>query len=63
MSLLFWTAMPAFIVGMIHVIVLGKLGINQLPYFMVLMPLLMCAWFYFLGWLIDRWRYKRARAS
>jgi len=61
--LLFLTAVPAFFVGMLLVNVFGKFGISQLLSFMVLMPLLICAWFYFLGWLLDRWRYKRSRAS
>ena len=57
------SALPAFIVGTLIVVVLGKLGINQVLSFMMVMPLLIGAWFYLLGWLIDRWRYKRSMKS
>jgi hypothetical protein len=61
--LLLLTALPAFLIGMLLVNGLGKLGCSQLLSFMVLLPLLIWAWFYFLGWLLDRSRYKRTRAS
>lgn len=62
-KLQFLSAMPAFSVGMRLVFVLGKFGINEVISFMILMPLLICAWFYFLGWFIDRWRFKRSLKS
>ena len=52
-------ALPAFITGTTLVTGLGKLGINQVSSFMISMPLLISAWFYFLGWLLDLWRFKR----
>jgi len=48
------TALPAFAVGVICYRALGRLGISQVWTFMVLMPPLIGAWFYFVGWLIDR---------
>jgi hypothetical protein len=52
-------ALPAFLFGCALVVGLGRLGLNQVLTFMFLMPMLLCAWFCFLGWLLDRWRYKR----
>jgi hypothetical protein len=52
--------LPAFFVGTFIVFGLGKLGINEVLSFFVLMPLLTLAWYYFVGWLIDRWRFKRS---
>lgn len=57
------SALPAFVVGAVVVVGLGRLGINEVISFMILMPLLICGWFYFLGWFIDRWRYKRSLKS
>jgi hypothetical protein len=57
------SALPAFLVGAIVVGSLARFGISEVRSFMVLMPLLILAWFYFLGWLLDRWRYKRSIAS
>jgi len=54
-------ALPAFIVGRICVAGLGRLGINQVPSFLVLMPILIFTWFHFVGKLIDR-RFVRAKA-
>jgi ABC-type dipeptide/oligopeptide/nickel transport system permease subunit len=47
-------ALPAFIVGGISVAVLGRLGINQVSSFFVLMPILIFMWFHFVGRLVDR---------
>src|SRR5215468_2779200 len=49
------SAIPAFAVGAIAVGGLGRLGISQVSSFMVLMPLLISAWYYAVGLLIDRW--------
>jgi hypothetical protein len=47
-------ALPAFIVGGISVAGLGRLGINQVSSFLVLMPILIFMWFHFVGRLVDR---------
>jgi hypothetical protein len=47
-------ALPAFFLGAAIVSVLGRLGINQIWSFLISMPLLIFAWFYFVSWLIDR---------
>jgi hypothetical protein len=52
-------ALPAFALGAISVSGLAHLGINEVWSFIVLMPLFILAWFYFVGWFIDRWVRKR----
>jgi hypothetical protein len=59
-ALLAFSALPAFIAGLVIVTVLGRFGISQVSSFMVSMPLLLAAWYYFVGWLIDRRRSKRS---
>ena len=56
---LFFSAIPAFLLGSLIEGVLGQLGISKVLTFMVSMPLLIGSWFYFLGWLIDSWGRKR----
>jgi len=53
------TALPAFVVGAIAVRGSASLGVSEVWSFAVAMPLLIFAWFYFVGWLIDRWVRKR----
>lgn len=53
------SALPAFVVGVGIVRGLGRLGVSEVISFMISMPLLIFAWFYFVGWLLDRWRQKR----
>ncbi len=57
------SALPAFLVGMFLVTVFGRLGISQVASFMVLMPVLICAWYYLIGWLLDRWVSRRSHSS
>ena len=57
------SAFPAFVFGGVIVRSLGRLGISEVSSFMVLMPLLISAWFYLVGWLVDRWRFKRFPAN
>jgi hypothetical protein len=57
------SALPAFFVGGIAIGALGKLGVSQVSSFMFLMPVLIVAWYYFVGWLLDRRRHKRLRQS
>jgi hypothetical protein len=42
---------------------LSRLGISQVLTFMFSRPILLFAWYYFLGWLLDQWRQKPKRAS
>ncbi len=56
---LLYSALPAFLVEGLLLALLGRLGVNQVITFFVSMPLLIAAWFYFVGWLVDRWRYKK----
>ena len=60
-QLLVLSALPAFLLGIALGRALGRLGISQVSSFMALMPLLIFAWYYFVGYLIDRWRHRRGR--
>jgi hypothetical protein len=53
------SALPAFVSGMIVVVALGRMGISQVFSFLCLMPMLIFAWYYFLGWLLDRYIRRR----
>ena len=57
------SAIPAFFLGQLIASELGRLGVSEVLTFMVLMPLLIGGWFYFLGRLIDSWGRKRQAAS
>jgi hypothetical protein len=57
------SAFPAFVVGGLAVGGLGRLGISEFSTFMLLMPVLIVAWYYFVGWLLDRWLGKRRQQS
>jgi hypothetical protein len=56
-------ALPAFARGAISVSGLARMGINEVWSFMVLVPLFMLGWFYFIGWLVDRWMFKRRQTT
>jgi hypothetical protein len=45
------------------VVVLSKAGLDEVLTFMVSMPILLFVWYYFVGWLIERWGYRRAQAK
>jgi hypothetical protein len=42
---------------------LGREGMSEISSFMSMMPLFVAAWYYTIGWLIDRWLYKRMLSS
>jgi hypothetical protein len=60
-KLLMLSAFPAFFAGIGLERILGRMGISEVTSFMVSMPLLLFAWYYFLGWLIDRRKSKRSK--
>jgi hypothetical protein len=60
-AMLMITAFPAFVIGMPIVRSLGRLGINEMVTFMILMPVLIAGWYYGLAWLDERWISKRSR--
>jgi hypothetical protein len=62
-ELLMLSALPAFVVGGFAVSALGRLGISQVSSFMCLMPVLIVAWYYFSGWLLERWTRKWSQSS
>jgi hypothetical protein len=47
--LLVLSAVPAFVVGAAIVRGLGQMGVSEITSFMISMPLLIVAWFYFIG--------------
>jgi hypothetical protein len=53
------SAAPAFLAGAGIVYGLARFGVSEVTSFMVSMPLLILTWFYFVGWLLDRWSRKR----
>ena len=55
------SALPAFVAGLLIVAGLSEVGISQVLSFMIFMPLLISAWFFCVGWLVDRWTLKRAK--
>ena len=55
------SALPAFVVGEFAVRGLGRMCISQVSSFMFLMPVLIYAWYYLIGWLLDRWISSRSR--
>jgi len=57
------SALPAFVVAQFVISGFGRLGISQISSFMILTPLLILAWYYFVGRLLDRWRYRRPNKS
>ena len=58
-KLLFLLAMPAFILGAFVVALSGRVGVSQVWGFMLSMPLLITAWLYWVGRLIDGWKRPR----
>jgi hypothetical protein len=56
---LIFSSLPGFTVGLAVVRGLGHFGISEVATFMVAMPACIVLWFYSVGSLLDRWRYKR----
>lgn len=59
-KLLVLSAFPAFVAGERVVRGLARLGINEIWTFITFIPAFILAWFYAVGWIIDRRRRKRA---
>jgi hypothetical protein len=57
------SALPAFVIGIFVTFGLGRFGVSEVLSYMISMPLLISAWFYFVGWIIDRWRFKRSHLT
>ena len=53
-------ALPAFVISLFITFGMGRFGISEVLSYMISVPLLISAWFFFVGWLIDRWRFKRS---
>jgi len=61
--ILFLTALPAFLLGVAITGGLGRVGVSQVWSFMISTPLLISSWFYFVGFLVDRYRSKSQQAG
>jgi len=59
--LLVLSALPVFLISAVAITGLGMIGISQLSSFMSLTPTLIVGWYYFIGWLLDRWSFKRSQ--
>lgn len=59
----FFSGVPAFLASMVITAALGRLGISQVLTFMISTPILLFAWYYVLGWLLDRWRRRSPRVT
>ena len=57
------SAFPAFVLGGLVVGLFGRFGISQVSTFMVFMPVLIFAWYYFIGSLLDRWIRRRPKTT
>ncbi|HEY6127153.1 MAG TPA: hypothetical protein VIW23_03120 [Candidatus Acidoferrum sp.] len=61
------SALPAFLTGAAIVVGLSTAGIDEVLTFMVFMPVLLFAWYYFVGRMLDRvinrWIYRRRQAK
>lgn len=58
-TLLLLSAFPAFVVNWILITILSRVGMSQVVTFMASMPVLIVAWYYFLGWLLDRRAHRK----
>ena len=56
------SAFPAFVAGASIVGILGRFGVSQVVTFMIVMPPLICAWYYFVAWMFG-YLMKRRRAK
>jgi hypothetical protein len=56
-------AFPVFVLGRVTVRFFGTMGINKLTSFLLLMPVLLLVWFYFVGWALDFWLHRRPKRS
>jgi len=54
------SALPGFLSSLAVVRGLARLGVSELVSFMLTTPVFIFAWFYSLGWLLDRRRYRRS---
>lgn len=52
------SALPAFVIGIAIIGGLARAGISEIATFLIAMPLLISAWFYLVGWLVDRWHFR-----
>jgi hypothetical protein len=54
------SGLPAFAASLLVVSALARIGVSEAATFLITAPALLVAWYYFVGWLVDRWKVKRA---
>jgi hypothetical protein len=59
MNLLIFTGLPGLLVGALIVSLLSRMGVNEIWSFFVCMPVTLSAWYYLIGWLLDRRRWQK----
>jgi len=52
------SALPAFATVAALTAGLDRLGVREVVTFLLSAPLFILAWFYYVGWLLDRWRWR-----
>ena len=60
---IFLSGLPAFMASAVVLSALSRFGASQVWTFMISTPILLFAWYYFLGWLLDRWRRRSPRVT
>jgi high-affinity Fe2+/Pb2+ permease len=58
-----YTAFPAFIAEGVVLAVFSRLGLNEITLFISSMPLLVAAWFFLVGYWIDRLRIRKLKTK
>jgi len=62
-QILMYTAFPAFIAEGVVLAVFSRLGLNEITIFISSMPLLVAAWFFLVGYWIDRLRIRKLKTK
>ncbi|HKW63690.1 MAG TPA: hypothetical protein VJN89_14160 [Candidatus Acidoferrum sp.] len=60
-NFIYLSGLPAFAASALVLRALSRLGVSQALTFFISAPILLFTWYYFLGWLLDRWRRKTPR--
>jgi hypothetical protein len=58
-TVLVLTSLPAFLVAVLPAQLLVSLGLSQVSAFFITVPPLVIVWYYLLGWLLDRRRWRK----
>jgi hypothetical protein len=53
------SALPSFLLESLIIHLMARLGVNELPVFLITTPIFICAWYCALGLAVDRWLFRR----